>query len=47
MRLLFQAVFMMQTTKNRRRIDAKPSGQLVPINTGRNLSLKRFRNPRS
>ena len=44
--LLFQAIFMMHTTKNRRRLDAVSIGQIMPIATRRNLVLKRFWDPR-
>ena len=45
--LLFQAVFMVQSAENRFRAYTLAFWQLVPMDTGRNFGLDRFRNSRS
>jgi hypothetical protein len=47
MQLRCQAVFVMQTAENGRRGDVAAIRQLVAVQTGRNLGLERFRDPRS
>jgi hypothetical protein len=44
--LLFQAIFVVQPTENRRRCDAVPGGKHVPRDAGRNLDLEWLRDAR-